>query len=220
MSRFDDSGEGRDDGKNVDGLWRANVKRALAGKRGQAALRDLRAALEALPEKRLIEGALCTVGLTDRIAAMPATVIREIEPYAHNADGSIKRCASGQPIREPKRPEPVKNWERWSLLEFVADHEGEPEGVCFVGAYVWYLKVQQGLDPAAAFAALPVLPDTDGGEWETARVGEEAGLTSVLALELAYLNDERWGHLTPERRYEAAIAWIDRRLAPKAVPVG
>lgn len=49
-------------------LWRANVNRSLAGARGQAALRDLEAALLALPEKRLIAddvakgGEVCAVG--------------------------------------------------------------------------------------------------------------------------------------------------------------
>jgi hypothetical protein len=43
------------------GLWEANAQRALSGKRGKQALRDLREALLALPEPVLIEGALCTV---------------------------------------------------------------------------------------------------------------------------------------------------------------
>lgn len=47
---------------NMQALWSANVDRALAGKRGKKALAELREALLALPEKRLIEGALCTVG--------------------------------------------------------------------------------------------------------------------------------------------------------------
>jgi hypothetical protein len=35
-------------------LWQANCRRSLKGKRGQAALRELEAALLALPSKRLI----------------------------------------------------------------------------------------------------------------------------------------------------------------------
>lgn len=220
MSRFDDSGEGRDDGKNIDGLWRANLKRALAGRRGQAALRDLREALEALPERRLIEGALCTVGIADRIAAMPETKVVEIEPFARDADGKLLRDGEGKPWREPKRPEVVKNWDRQTLIEFVGEHEDEPEGVCLVGAYVWHRKVKAGLDPARAFADMPVLPDTDASDWETAHAGEEAGLARVLAWELAYLNDERWGGFTPDARYQAAITWIDEQLRPWAVPLG
>ena len=49
-------------------LWDANCRRSLRGKAGQAALRDLEAALLALPEKRLIrdrlehDGEVCAVG--------------------------------------------------------------------------------------------------------------------------------------------------------------
>lgn len=50
-------------------LWQANCRRSLKGKAGQAALRDLEAALLALPDKRLIadrvidaEGDVCAIG--------------------------------------------------------------------------------------------------------------------------------------------------------------
>jgi hypothetical protein len=39
-------------------LWQANCERSLRGKQGQEELRELRTALLALPEKRLILGAL------------------------------------------------------------------------------------------------------------------------------------------------------------------
>ena len=40
--------------------WRGAVASAIRGKRGQALLRDLRDALDAMPAKRLIEGVLAT----------------------------------------------------------------------------------------------------------------------------------------------------------------
>jgi hypothetical protein len=46
-----------DDGDYLN-LWRANVERSLAGKRGQEFLRELIAALEEMPNKRLITDAL------------------------------------------------------------------------------------------------------------------------------------------------------------------
>jgi len=49
-------------------LWEANFYRALKGRRGRQALRDLREALLALPEPKLIEGALCTVNPGKRAA--------------------------------------------------------------------------------------------------------------------------------------------------------
>ena len=50
------------------GRWRAQVASAIRGKRGQAFLRELIEALDALPEKRLIDGELqegnevCAIG--------------------------------------------------------------------------------------------------------------------------------------------------------------
>lgn len=57
MSR---SGLYEDDGDDplALGRWRAQVRSAIRGKRGQAFLRDLLAALDAMPDKRLIAGSL------------------------------------------------------------------------------------------------------------------------------------------------------------------
>lgn len=56
------------------GRWRAQVLSALRGKRGQAFLRDLIAALDAMPEKRLVSGDLqdetgcvCALGALGRL---------------------------------------------------------------------------------------------------------------------------------------------------------
>lgn len=43
-------------------LWRANVERSIAGKRGQVFLKDLLAALDAMPEKRLVADVLVSSG--------------------------------------------------------------------------------------------------------------------------------------------------------------
>jgi hypothetical protein len=48
-----------DDCENVQ-LWQANIDRASSGKRGQAFFRDLVAALDAMPVKRLIANELGT----------------------------------------------------------------------------------------------------------------------------------------------------------------
>lgn len=52
------------------GRWRAQVASAIRGKRGQKFLQELAAAMDAMPEKRLIEGELidadgacCTMGV-------------------------------------------------------------------------------------------------------------------------------------------------------------
>lgn len=69
MSRYHDDG---DYDTMPAGLWDANLERALKGRRGQQVLRDLRDALAALPEPRLIEGALCTVGARRRMESGPS----------------------------------------------------------------------------------------------------------------------------------------------------
>ena len=56
MSRFDFDND--DWTLSDEALWMANIERAIHGKRGQKALRALEQALLALPEKRLIAGAL------------------------------------------------------------------------------------------------------------------------------------------------------------------
>jgi hypothetical protein len=52
---------------NAYAMFRANADRALKSKRGRAALADLREALMHLPEKRLIDGAVCTVDPAKRV---------------------------------------------------------------------------------------------------------------------------------------------------------
>jgi hypothetical protein len=54
-------------------LWQANCRRSLKGRAGQSALRELEAALVALPEKRLIahklvsaDGEVCAIGALAR----------------------------------------------------------------------------------------------------------------------------------------------------------
>lgn len=180
MSRFDDYDYDYDEGFSNQGeLWHANAQRALKGKKGRKALAELREALLALPEKRLISGALCTVDAEDRV--------RQRHEFG-----------------------------RGDLAEHV---KREGEGVCAIGAYVWYRKVKAGADPQAAFAGLPTMLDSDGGmDYETANAGQRAGLTFVLAWTLAQKNDSEYelGNLSPEDRYEAFMAWLDTELAGAA----
>lgn len=64
-----------DDCENL-GLWRQAVNRAITGKRGQAFLTELLAALDAMPDKRLIteslesEGCFCTLGVIGNARGM------------------------------------------------------------------------------------------------------------------------------------------------------
>jgi len=164
---YDDYGE---DFPNQSALWWANAERALRGKRGRKALADLREALVALPEKRLISNALSTVG----------------------------------------KPEPEHRHAATEHRELLAE---QGEGMCAVGAYAWYQRVKAGADPQEAMESLPLNADYDSDPWVTQLVGEKAGLAGVLAWQLMVRNDDTYEHLTPEQRYDAYLAWIDKELA-------
>ena len=146
MSRFDNYG--CDDEHGIpDEFWYQALGRHLNGPQGQANLRRIRAALDALPEKVLISGTFC--------------------------DG---------------------------------------ERVCAVGALVAYARAREGQTWHQVLAELPW--DDDGYLLETVRQGKLAGLPRTLAEELANLNDEWWGHLTPEQRWERARKWVLDRIIP------
>ncbi len=188
MSRYDDDGDFEENFPNEADLWQANAERALKGKRGRKVLAELREALLALPEKRLISSALCTVNPERRAAQYPDRVY----------DGRT-----------------VTNWTRLEL-EGVVEDQGQ--GVCAIGAYLWYRKVKAGADPVEAFDDLPTILGDDGGLEATAQLAKrDAGVVFSLAWNIAYRNDENFGRKTPEARHAAFIEWIDRELDPSAV---
>lgn len=65
------------------GRWRGRVASAIRGNRGQAFLKEMLAALDALPEKRLItgeleeEGAVCAIGAVGKARGIDMS---EIDP--------------------------------------------------------------------------------------------------------------------------------------------
>lgn len=80
MSRSGYSDDYDDEGRG--GLWRGAVASALKGKRGQAALRELLVALDAMPAKELAseslvteEGAFCTLGVLGHARGIDMTPI-------------------------------------------------------------------------------------------------------------------------------------------------
>lgn len=101
-------------------MWRGQVASAIRGKRGQAFLRELVAALDAMPEKRLIAeelekgGEVCAIGAVgkargvamgeldpDEPGKIAATfgiadpLVREIE-YMNDEAGSFKETPEGR----------------------------------------------------------------------------------------------------------------------------
>jgi hypothetical protein len=79
MSRHGYSDDGCDDLDSLlaNGRWQAQVNSAMRGKRGQALLRDLIAALDEMSEKRLVrgvlerEGSVCALGAVCKRRGVP-----------------------------------------------------------------------------------------------------------------------------------------------------
>ncbi len=218
MSRFndDDDDDYTPEAILAQGRWYNNARRALKGKRGRKALAEMREALLALPEPRLIGGALCTVGGAARVSDVTPEEVAErvargramyAEAGAEAGDDYAYNC--GTWLRQDRE------YERDAIADLV---EADGEGVCAIGAFIWHQKVKDGMDPAEAFASLPtVAGDTeDDPADETAVLGQQAGLTYTLAWVIASKNDRTWESKTPEERYTAFLAWIDRELAETA----
>lgn len=74
------------------GRYRGQVSSALRGKRGQAMLRDLVAALEAMPERRLLshviveEGEVCALGAVAQHRGVDVTDLNPTEDELYNSD--------------------------------------------------------------------------------------------------------------------------------------
>jgi hypothetical protein len=219
MSRYRDSDDYEGDPEQILawGRWKRNAEQVLKSKRGRKALADLREALLALPGKRLINGALCTVGSPE--VRFPEVTGEEIAAQVEESAARWVELEFEVPADDAAH---VARWMRQDRDEGreayrkVAEREGE--GCCGTAAYLWHQKVRAGMDPAEAFAALPSVYEGDNEDpmRETAELGVQAGLAYTLAWELAYRNDETYGAMTPEERYTAFLAWLDQQLAESA----
>src|SRR3989304_4835017 len=86
MSRFYDD-DYDENFPNQAALYEANTERALAGKRGQAFLREMESALIALPRKELIEGRVCHLG---QVCAMGALALKRRMDTGEKFEAAIK----------------------------------------------------------------------------------------------------------------------------------
>lgn len=114
-SNYDDECNGRD-----LILWRGAVASAIRGARGQALLREMAAALDAMPEKRLIESAfespdgVCALGCVGRARQLPMADIDAHEPtQAAKAFGIATALAAEIAYVNDEcgvRPTPAERW--------------------------------------------------------------------------------------------------------------
>lgn len=77
--------------------WRGAVASAIRGKRGQALLREMAAALDAMPRKRLIahqlrdeQNEVCALGALGEMRGLP---VGQLDPNAHDDLASAFGCA-------------------------------------------------------------------------------------------------------------------------------
>ena len=217
MSRYRD---GDDDWEPeailAQGRWERNARMVLRSKRGRKALAQIREALLALPEHRLISGALCTVGSVDE--RLPAFSDEEAARITAESAAMTERCGYGPRPDWEEAAVNLAREERDEAREALAEKQAEQGcGVCLNGALLWHLKVLGGMDPDEAFRSLPLVMGLPGDDIdplaETADIAAaEAGIARTLAWELAYRNDETYRNMTPEERYTAFLAWIDAEL--------
>lgn len=121
--------------------WRGAVNSAIKGKRGQSFLRELLAALDAMPRKRLIRGELiesgefCTLGVIGQRRGIP---IDQLDPYDTGTVADTFRIAEALvkeimelndgPAWRAKEDTPEARWERmrkWVISNLAAPNAGE-----------------------------------------------------------------------------------------------
>lgn len=51
-----------------------------------------------------------------------------------------------------------------------------------------------------------------GNHAESDRVGIAGGMPELVAWKVVEMNDIQFDHLTPEQRYSAMLAWVERNL--------
>lgn len=169
------------------GRWEHNLKAAVNGKRGQAALRYLEKVLVEMPNKRLIRGWLAVPdGDCCAVGAYAAAKSADREGISF-AEG-VKRLAESIPAYA------VRNWDQVGRDE-TGEYRTKPNPA--LGGYIGTITSDSMGD----------------GENLTEAAGVNAGLVRTLAWTLGDLNDNEYGHgYTPEQRYVAVLAWVRRHI--------
>lgn len=123
MSRIDDGWEPEDTADFLRACaFGANMERAVAGKKGQKFLRELEAALLALPEKKLCYGSLADFKIEYPLQALGDPIP---ERGKHIATGEV--CALGAVALAR---EMAKGRDRAAVLQELADDE-DPDETCW-----------------------------------------------------------------------------------------
>jgi len=137
--------EGDGDEYQLYGLQQANTSRQLRGKKGQVFLRELLAALEALPEKKLIEGAVARGG---HVCSLGAVALKRRVDAGEDRDKVLAELAAVDV--DPYEGEPIWDWATRvlavpSLIAWDIPQENDDDG--YTGKYVDGKYVRQEVTP-------------------------------------------------------------------------
>jgi hypothetical protein len=102
--------------------WRGAVASAIRGKRGQAFLGEMRAALDAIPDKRLVAnelevgGEVCAIGAVGKVRGLDMTDLDPDEPEEVAQVFGIPRALASEVVYENDegawRETPEQRWQR------------------------------------------------------------------------------------------------------------
>lgn len=191
MSRVDYSDE--EDFPGQWALWDQNLKRSLAGAKGQAALRDLATALESMPEKQLIHGHLSKGG---NVCAVGAVIVQRQTSLGKARDEALCDLEAAYSMCD--------NSSCWHAKQ---DHG--PEGCAKCAKYPTQRQ-------CLTFAPSEDVDEYDDEEFSTQTAGVAAGIPKLVAWRLVALNDLDLEDATPEERYRRVLAWTNAHLIPPA----
>jgi hypothetical protein len=210
MSRFDCDYDYDDEyGELHRGRWEWNLEQAIKGRKGQRALRQLEAALLAMPQRRLVDSELATPA-GDVCAVGAAIAFAE----ARREGLSFEEAACNL-AREDK------TWEGFELATG-DDPDGEYREGQWICTYYpqwlphdfWTSELRSPVDLPlrVMIGRVDVRRGDDEGCERTAREGKRAGFVYTLAWEVGCMNDEEYGRLTPEDRWDAMLRWVRSKI--------
>jgi hypothetical protein len=110
------------DDSNQLWLWRGAVASAMGGRRGQAFLREMLAAMDAMPEKRLVaneleqNGEVCAIGSVGRVRGIDMSKLDPKDPDTVASVFGIARAMAREIVDENDESygneTPEQRWER------------------------------------------------------------------------------------------------------------
>ncbi len=189
-------------------LWRSNVERSLAGREGQQALRDLEAAMLALPEPRLI-GRRLVKG--DDVCANGALVA-----YRRAARGQSREAVLAQ-MREETAFACDTCWHVKAVHGLTC--AGCDDRIALFRVEGPRYPGQVEPTPCTGYVTHADEYDDDDDDG-TEAIATKEGVPRLVAWAIVEQNDDLggWRKETDEERYTRVLAWVRSRINPVAVP--